>query len=88
MRAAGAVENAVYKQVRVYARSGTGEIEAECRNGHVNVFRVEPEQFHEELDASGISQPRAVGARTACRQAVCPPVDGGRARRAGRRLPG
>ena len=54
-QAAQALENAVYTQVRVYARSGKGEIEAECRNGHVNVFRVNPERFNEELDASGIN---------------------------------
>ena len=54
-RAAEALENAVYAQVRIYARSGKGEIEAECRNGQVNVFRVDPERFNEELDASGIN---------------------------------
>ena len=54
-RAAEALENAMYTQVRVYARSGKGEIEAECRNGQVNVFRVDPERFNEELDATGIN---------------------------------
>jgi len=75
-RAAEAIEGALYTRVLVYAREGTGRIEATSGNGHVNVFEIGAGAFEQTLESSGIdaylyrNAPAAYAARETIRKGM------------------